>query len=346
MNYFLYFYPFITSFLASVFLTTVIVWLCGKFRQGIHEEKAKRHIHKKRISRLGGIAIILSFGLAVFLSDKLVFSLTFWGILIASVLIMAIGLWDDFRELNWQYQLFFQVALAVFIFIMGVRVEYISHPLGGVFSLNIGNYLLPSLLFVILWIIAMMNSVNWLDGIDGLSGGVTFLGAVTIFFLSLKPEVNQPPVGIITMALSGAILGFLIFNFHPARIFAGTSGSWFMGFILGSLAIFAGAKIATALLVMAVPIIDAIWVIGERLKSGKSIFNPDNRHLHFKLLELGWSQNRITVFFYVVTGLIAVIALNTRAIGKLVTIVLVAVIMVATLAIINKKISVNKTSNL
>lgn len=345
MDYLLYFYPFIISFLASVFLTAAVVWLCGKFGQGISEKKPKRHIHKKKISRLGGIAIILSFALAIFLSDKLVISPAFWGILIASVLIMAIGLWDDFSELNWQYQLFFQVALAIFIFIMGVRVEYISHPLGGVLPLNIGRYLLPSLLFVILWIIAMMNSINWLDGIDGLSGGVTFLGTMTIFCLSLKPEVNQPPVGIITMALSGAILGFLIFNFHPARIFAGTTGSWFMGFILGSLAIFAGAKIATALLIMAVPVIDALWVIGERLKAGKSIFSPDNRHLHFKLLELGWSQNKITMFFYVVTGLIAVIALNTRAIGKLVTIILVAVIMVATLAIINKKISVNKTSN-
>lgn len=343
MNFNLYFPPFLISFFSSVILTAIVVWLCGKFGEKISEKKSKRHIHRKNISRLGGVAIIFSFMVAVFLSDKLVISPTFWGILIASILIMIIGLWDDFRELNWQYQLFFQVALAVFIFIMGVKVEYISHPFGGIFSLNIGKYLLPSLLFVILWIIAMMNSVNWLDGIDGLSGGVTFLGAVTIFFLSLKPEVNQPPVGIITMALSGAILGFLIFNFHPARIFAGTSGAWFMGFMLGSLAIFAGTKIATALLIMAVPVIDAIWVIGERLKTGKSIFSPDNRHLHFKLLELGWSQNKITVFFYGVTAFVAVIALNTRAIGKLVTIILVAVIMVATLAIINKKISGKKT---
>lgn len=338
----LYFSPFITSFLASVALTAVIIWLCGKFENKIPKKFSYRYIHRQNISRMGGLAIILSFGLALFLDGKLVISPTFWGILIACVFILIIGIWDDFRELHWKYQLFFQIALAIFIFITGVRVEYITNPAGGLLFLNLGKYLLPSLVFVVIWIIVMMNAVNWLDGIDGLSGGVTFLGLLTIFFLSLKPEVNQPPVGIISAALAGAILGFLLFNFHPARIMAGTAGSWFMGFLLGSLAIFAGTKIATALLVMAVPIIDAIWVIGERIRTGNSIFQADRRHLHFKLLELGWSQKKITLFFYGITVFIAAVALNTRAMGKIITIISVAVMMTGTLVYINRKLKTTK----
>ena len=264
-----------------------------------------------------------------------------YGVIAASLLILAVGLWDDFWKLDWKTQLFFQVCAAITVFIMGVQVEYITNPLGGVVFLNLGKYLIPSLLFVIAWLVVIMNSMNWLDGIDGLSGGVAFIGALTIFFLSLRPEVNQPPVGIIAAALAGAVLGFLIFNFYPARIMAGTSGAMFMGFALAALAIFAGTKIATALLIMAIPVIDVFWVMGERIKAGDPIFKSDTRHLHRKLMELGWTQRKISLFFYAITFLIAGVALNTRTVGKLATIILVAAVMVASLAIINKKLSSN-----
>ncbi|MCX6765587.1 MAG: MraY family glycosyltransferase [Candidatus Moranbacteria bacterium] len=344
MNISLYLSPFITSFLASVVLIAATIWLCGKFNGLISKRKSSRHVSGKRISRLGGVAIILSFSLAIFLDPNLFISQSLWGILIACGLILVVGLWDDFRELDWKTQLFFQVAVAVFVFIMGVRVEYITNPFGGVLFLNLGKYLLPSLFFVIGWLVLLMNSANWLDGVDGLSGGISLIGSLTIFFLSLKPEVNQPPVGIIAAALAGALAGFLLFNFHPAKILAGTAGSMFMGFILAVLAVFAGTKIATALLIMTIPIIDALWVIGERLRAGTSIFRPDQRHLHFKLVELGWSQRKITLFFYGVISAIALVALNTRAIGKMITIILVLLITVAVLIFVNRKLKAAKTA--
>jgi UDP-GlcNAc:undecaprenyl-phosphate/decaprenyl-phosphate GlcNAc-1-phosphate transferase len=334
----LYLFPFFLSLVLSVAIISILLWLSKKFPRLIPKGKAHRHIHKKGIPRFGGAAIVLAFVLTLFTDRALFISQPLWGIIIACLFILFIGLWDDFRELNWRNQLFFQVAIAIFIFILGVRVEYVTNPAGGLVFLNVGQYLLPSLAFVIAWILLLINSANCIDGIDGLSGGITLIGALTIFFLSLKPEVNQPPVGIIAASLAGAVLGFLIFNFHPAKIFAGTSGSWFMGFALGVLAIFAGTKIATALLVMAIPIIDVLWVAKERIVSGVSIFDPDNRHLHFKLMKLGWSQRKITLFFYAVTILIAAIALNTRAIGKLITIILVSFVMVATLAIVEQKL--------
>lgn len=335
----LYLFPFIKAFLAAIILLVVFSVCAKKLKIACSGRRSRRHIHFQKISRLGGAAIIIAFAVATLTDPSLVVTVQLWGIFGAVCMIFFVGIWDDYRELDWKNQLFFQVAIVILIFITGTRIDYITNPFGGYIFLNLGTYLLPSLLLTFFWVLLLMNTVNWLDGIDGLSGGAAFIGAVTIFLLSMKPEVNQPPVGIITASLGGATLAFLIYNFYPARIFAGTAGSMFMGFILAALAIFAGTKIATALLVMAIPIIDTIWVIWERFRAAEPIYKPDKRHLHFKLLELGWSQRRITLFFYTVTVLIAVIALNTRAIGKLITIILVATIMVGSLMLINRKIA-------
>lgn len=339
MDYNIYLLPFLRSFLIAAAISFLLILLSKKIKTA--ERKSLRHIHPKKICRLGGIAIIFAFLFSILTDNNLIATSQLYGIIVASAFILIVGLWDDFWRLDWKTQLFFQICAAISVFIMGVQVEYITNPLGGVFFLNIGKYLIPSLLFVIAWLVILMNSMNWLDGIDGLSGGVAFIGALTIFFLSLKPEVNQPPVAIIAIILTGAILGFLVFNFYPARIMAGTSGAMFMGFALATLAIFAGTKIATALLVMAIPIIDVFWVMGERIKAGDSIFRSDTRHLHRKLMELGWTQSKICLFFYTVTFLIAMVALNTRAVGKLITIALVGAIMITSLIIINKKLSSN-----
>ncbi|MFH0969657.1 MAG: MraY family glycosyltransferase [Patescibacteria group bacterium] len=332
-----YLFPFFTSLLITVGIITLILILCSKI-DVFKKIKNSPKYSSKKVCRFGGVAIILGFLTTIFLDKNLVISPNLWGIIAASVFILIFGIHDDFIQLDWKTQFLFQVSVAVLVFILGARVEYITNPFGGMLFLNTGKYLIPSLAFVIFWFVLMINSMNWIDGIDGLSGGMALIGTLTIFLLSLKPEVNQPPVGIISMALSGAILGFLIFNFYPSKIFAGTSGSMFMGFMLGALAIFAGTKIATALLIMAVPVIDAFWVIGERIKSGNSIFRSDKRHIHHKLLELGWTPQKIAMLFYGTTICIAAVAVNTRALGKTITFASVSIIMVLTLIYINKKL--------
>jgi UDP-GlcNAc:undecaprenyl-phosphate GlcNAc-1-phosphate transferase len=230
------------------------------------------------------------------------------------------------------------------VFLFGIRIQYLVDPFSGkMVQLDSGWMIGISFLAGLVWILLLMNAMNWLDGIDGLSGGVTLIAVLTIFFLSLKAEVNQPPIAIIAMILVGSILGFLIFNFNPGKIMAGTAGSMFMGFSLAALAIFSGTKIATTLLVLVVPLVDFLWVIGERWKKGKSIFIADKNHLHYKLLELGWSQKKIVFSFFVITGLIAIIALNTRFIGKSITLVLSAIAMTLVLIGIEKYL---KTKNL
>lgn len=333
--------PFVTAFIITVTAILVLNFFAGKIKWT--HRKSKRHIHQQNVFRLGGVAMIMAFVAAIFLNKDLFITVPLYGILISLVIILIVGMWDDMREVFWKTQFFYQVAIAIIIFIFGIRIYYITNPLnGGIIDLSAGLAVIFSIALVIFWIIITINSMNWLDGIDGLSGGITFIGAITIFFLSLYPEVNQPPVAILAIILAGTTLGFLIFNFHPSMILAGTSGSMFMGFILAVLAIFAGTKIATSILIMALPIIDFVWVIGERFRKRKSIFKPDNNHLHHKLMEIGWSQRKIALHYYIVTAIIAVIALNTRMIGKSLTLIATVAIMVIILIFINKKLANNK----
>jgi len=336
-----YLLPFLVSFSITVVLIFIGMFLGKKIKWC--GRNSERHIHDGRSLRIGGLAMIIAFNLAIFLNKDLVITTELLGFMLATGAILLVGAWDDLFELFWKTQLFYQVAVAILVFIFGVRIYYISNFFtGGIINFNSGLGVLFSVGLVLLWIILMINSMNWIDGIDGISGGVTFIGAIAMFLLSLKPEVNQPPMAIMAMILAGTSIGFLIFNFNPSLVLAGTSGSMFMGFSLAVIAIFSGTKIATAILVMAIPVIDFIWVIGERIKNKKSIFKPDKNHLHHKLLELGWSQRRIALYFYAITVGIAVIALNTKALGKTLAIIGIALIMVGALAVVNKKISQKK----
>lgn len=333
-----YLIPFTLSF-ALTAISSVILINIGK-KIPWKERQEKRHIHKKGVLRLGGIAMVLSFIMTILLNKDLVLTPEIVGMMIGSVALMIVGFWDDIKEIFWKIQLFFQLVIAIFVFILGLRIYYVTNPMsGGIIDLSMGMGVVFSVILVIFWILLLINSINWLDGIDGLSGGVSLIACVTIFFLSLKPEVYQPPVAIISAILAGVILGFLVFNFNPSKVLAGTSGSMFLGFSLAVLSIIAGTKIATALLVMAIPIIDLGWVIGDRIKKGRSIFRPDRNHLHYKLMKLGWSQKKIAIFYWVITLIISVIALNTRAIGKGITLAATAAIMALIYFIISKKVS-------
>jgi UDP-GlcNAc:undecaprenyl-phosphate GlcNAc-1-phosphate transferase len=278
--------------------------------------------------------------LAIIFNHDLVISPELFGFMFASVVLMFVGVRDDIEEIFWKTQLFFQMAVSVLVFVLGVRIYYVTNPLtGGMINLDLGGTVFFALLIVVFWIVFVINAVNWVDGVDGLSGGIGLISVGTIFMLSFKPEVNQPAVAIISSILFGTLLGFLIFNFNPARIIAGTSGAMFMGLSLAILAIFSGTKIATAILVLTIPLVDFVWVIGERVRKGNPIFRADNNHLHHKLLEIGWSQRKIAISYYAVTLIIAIVALNTRAIGKSITLVLSVSIMLVISFLVNRRLA-------
>jgi len=342
MAYDLFSMPLLVSFaIAAILISAVVLFSKKKIADG---RVSSRHIHRSTVSRLGGAALIISFIATLFFDPRLAGSAPLEGLFAGCSAILIFGIIDDFKQLSWKIQLLFQIVLVGLVYAIGLKLVFAPHPLGGFFSFDATFGYAFSLLISIGWIVALMNAMNWVDGTDGVSGGITLIAAGTIFLLSLRPEVNQPPVAIITAALVGSLAAFLLFNFHPSRILAGTSGAMFMGFALAALAIFAGAKIATTLLVLAIPVIDALWVIAERFGAGKSIFSADKRHLHFRLLALGWSQKKICLFYWSITLCIAIIALNTRAFGKTITFSAILVLMLAVLFVVRKKtILIEKT---
>jgi len=293
-----------------------------------NKRKSKRHIHKNNISRFGGVTIITAFISTLLYNEYIFFDNIVWSLIVGGIVILFFGIIDDIKPLSWQTQIFSQVAIVLLIFIMGVRAEFITNPFGDVIWLVHDSTPIWSLLFMLIWMLVIMNAVNWSDGIDGLAGGIVLIAAVTLFVISLQPNVMQPPIAIITIILAGSVLGFLIFNLPPAKIFAGSSGAFFMGYAIALLAIAAGAKIGTTLLVLAVPLVDAIWVVWHRIRSGKSIFRSDKQHLHHRLLDRGWSVRQILMLYYSVTIFSAGIAIATQTIGKLIALIIFCIMII------------------
>jgi UDP-GlcNAc:undecaprenyl-phosphate GlcNAc-1-phosphate transferase len=154
----------------------------------------------------------------------------------------------------------------------------------------------------------MINSINFIDGLDGLSSGIALIAAVTLGLISFTPVVSQPLVGVLCFVLAGALLGFLRWNFHPAVVFIGTSGVMFVGYTLAILAILGTAKVAVALLVLGVPIIDTFWIIVRRLATRRSPFTPDRGHIHHRLLDLGLSHSQTVLVIYGICIVLAVLS--------------------------------------
>lgn len=335
--------PFLVAFLLSELFLIIAIKVGGKIKW--RGRTSERHIHQKgKVFRVGGVAMILAFNVAILVNKDLFITTELYGFMVASLIIMLVGIWDDVREVYWKTQLFFQIATAILVFVIGIRIYYVTNPFtGGMIHLDHGIGILASISLVIFWVVLVTNVMNWLDGIDGLSGGMAFIASITIFILSLRPEVNQPPVAIIAAIFAGSVLGFLVFNFNPSKAMAGTAGSMFLGFGLAIISIFSGTKVATALLVLSVPVIDCLWVIIERWRSGRPVFKPDKNHLHYRLMDLGWSQRKINAVFFAIAILIAVIALNTRELGKGIAMLIVLVVMLTAFICMRTKLGRKNT---
>lgn len=312
----LFFSPFLVGFGISVALLFMIDHL-------IRRCESAGSSMTKSFRRMGGGAVILATLGAVFLDANLVLTEQIWGIIIGSIAIFVFGLWDDMMKLGWKVQLMFQGSLACALFVFGFRIFSIPVPFAGQVSLELipwGAFL--GFLILVAWVIVIINALNWADGVDGLLPSLSLVACGTIFLLSLAPHVNQPPIAILSIAIFGSIAGLFLFNTFPARLIGGTSGSYFVGFSLASLSILSGTKIATALLVLLIPILDALWVIVERIRSGQSPFRGDFRHLHHRLRESGWSDRKIATQHALFAILLGGIALSTGALGKTVSFLL------------------------
>lgn len=289
-------------------------------------------------NRLGGIGLIVSFVVLVLLAEDLVKTPQISGLLFGVFMILIFGVIDDFKNISWKKQLIFQVFLAIVLIVSGFSISYISGPLQGMIRLdwltfNIGSISVNvlSTLLIIFWVVAILNAINWADGIDGLSSTLALLGALALVLVSLLEHVNQPAIAIISFIFAGGVCGLLWFNFPPAKIEAGSSGSYAIGFILASLAIIAGTKIATAMIVLAIPMIDLAWVVVDRfIKKKKLTARDDNkRHLHYRLRQRGWSDIKIVSSYGAfILVMLAIFFLAPSRILKLSTIVVEALLII------------------
>jgi UDP-GlcNAc:undecaprenyl-phosphate GlcNAc-1-phosphate transferase len=267
-----------------------------------------RRVNLVPLPRGGGVAVAAAF-ISVVLAFMWLNSQLAWiavpttidtptlvALLLGGALAVVFGVLDDYFDLRARWQFAAQLILAGLAVGLGVTIEVLSNPLGSELIRLDG---LVAAAFTVLWIVGMLNSINFIDGLDGLSSGVVLIAAVTLGLISLT-LVSQIYVAVLCFALAGALLGFLRYNFHPATIFVGTSGVMFMGYTLAVLSIVGTAKIAVALLVLAVPIIDAFWIIVRRLAQRRSPFSPDRGHLHHRLLDVGLSHRQTVLLIYAI----------------------------------------------
>jgi UDP-GlcNAc:undecaprenyl-phosphate GlcNAc-1-phosphate transferase len=306
-------FPFLISFFTAVALFQIVP-IVGKRFTVSRIEAGRTH---KVLPRLGGAALVGAFLVAIVFNRELVFSGPLLGLIAGGCLVLLFGTLDDRTPIGWKPQILFQIGLAGLIFFSGMRAWVLTNPFGDPWFLYPETSVWVSLFVGIVFTLLIMNAMNWADGVDGLLGGVSLSAFVTLFFVSLRPEVNQPTVAILACVFAGLSLGFLVFNVPPARLLAGTSGAYFLGFGVAALALFSGAKIATTLLVLSVPVLDACFVIMARIRAGKSPFHGgDERHLHDRLRQAGLSDRVIMTSYTAISILSGLVALSLPAIGK------------------------------
>lgn len=291
----------------------------------------------KPLLRIGGLGAGLAFAIAVAFDPVLEWTPELVALVAGTGLALAFGLVDDIRPVPWPAQLLVQVSLAVLLFFSGMRVWVLTNPFGEPFFLHPELNLWPSLLVGTAFTLLVMNAMNWADGVDGLLGGVSAVAYLAILLVSLRPEVDQPSIGILAATLLGGTAAFLFFNSPPARLLAGTSGSYFFGFTVAALALFSGAKMATVLLALAVPVLDAAFVVRERIRAGESPFvGGDARHLHDRLRQAGWPDRDIALLYTAISAVSAALALFLPTAGKVAYLLALAFILVFFLAALNR----------
>lgn len=323
------------TFIIALFIAVVATPLSMKIgrRWGAIAYPGGRHVHKLPIPRLGGIAIYAAFWIAVVFTRN--WDTQIWGLFGGSTLIMVVGVWDDIRELRPLVKLGWQIAAAVVLIFFGFSMDQLSLPIIGV-ELNFKNLGLGwlGLLLAVFWIVGLVNTVNISDGLDGLAAGICFEAALLLFWSANR--INQVSEAHLTLALAGAALGFLFFNFHPARVFMGDSGSMFLGYIIGGISIMGLLKTATILglvfplLVLGMPLTDLTFAIIRRKLRGQSIGEADRGHLHHRLLDAGLSQRQAVILLYGMSACFGIAAV----LGALGSWILAATLLVADFALL------------
>jgi UDP-GlcNAc:undecaprenyl-phosphate GlcNAc-1-phosphate transferase len=288
-------------------------------RHGAAHAPRARDIHAEPVPRWGGVAIYLAFVVALALSLAVVWVwfgrlispqtlLAGFGVFLGGTLLSLMGAWDDLREMSAGKQMLVQVACALLVIPFGVKIEFLTDPFHPGHMLFLGGWAYP---LTVLWIVGVTNAINWIDGLDGLAAGVCAIAAMTLALMAVQS--GQPALALLAASLCGSLLGFLRYNFNPAKIFMG-GGALFVGFTLAAISAVGAFKIAAAMailvpiLILGVPIFDTAFVIARRFMQGKPIYVADKSHLHHRLLARGFTQRQTALILYFVSFGLSVLA--------------------------------------
>ncbi len=274
------------------------------------------NIKRAPIPYYGGLLLFIVFIISVLIFVPI--TKTVIGLLIGSFIIVILGFLDDKMFLSPFLRLFVQAAACVILIVFGIGILSINIPFLGEIPLDkpvINGVMILSALFTVFWVMAILNTMNFVDGISGLSSGVSFIAGITMFILSVHPGIHADPssqvgIAMISLIIAMISLAFLIFDFPKPRILMGDTGSTFLGFVIATLAIFSGGKVATLFLVLGIPILDMVWVVARRIISGQKFWKGDLKHLHHRLMDIGFSERKVVAIYLTITAIFGVLAVS------------------------------------
>lgn len=327
--------PFIISTALSLSITPIVKRIA--IRVGaIDIPKDERRVHKKPMPLMGGLALYISIVITslIFLPiDK-----TLISILIGGSIICISGIIDDIREISPRMKLIFQIAAAIVLILGDVKIDAITNPFTRTNKLiELGILSIPITIF---WVVGITNTLNLIDGLDGLAAGVALIASLSFLFVAGK--FNYVPVMIISSVIAGACLGFLPYNFNPAKIFMGDTGALFLGFMLASLSIegvmksVATIAVVVPIIILGVPIFDTTFAIFRRLLNGKSIAEADKGHLHHRLLQMGYSQKKTVLILYFISAIFGLCAVLIAKINSKRAVTISIIIFIITILLAGK----------
>lgn len=328
---------FITAMAFCFLLTPFMIQIARRY--GLVDDPKKRYhpaqTHVGVVPRAGGIALYISICVASLLFAP--WSVELFAILLASGISVAVGVWDDYHDVSPYIRLLLNIVSALIVTASGISILFITNPLGGilhldVYTVQVGTLTIPviSVAAQIIWIVWMMNAVGWSAGVDGQLPGFVVISCIVIAIVAgrfVGQDPSQTSTSMLALITAGAFAGFLPWNFYPQRIMPGYGGKSLAGFMLAVLAILSSAKVGTALLVLSIPFLDGVFTLARRIIQKKSPFLADRGHLHHMLLNRGWGKRRVALFYWTVSAVMGVVALNVESQGKVFAFLIAALVL-------------------
>ncbi|MBP9815794.1 undecaprenyl/decaprenyl-phosphate alpha-N-acetylglucosaminyl 1-phosphate transferase [Candidatus Woesebacteria bacterium] len=337
------------SAIVSYVLSPTVIRLAHRLRL-VDDSRIRKHpanIHKGIVPRAGGIGIyfaILLSAIVLIPMNKLLI-----GILLGGFLIVLMGILDDYFDLSAMSRLIMNIIIVAIVILFGLGIPYITNPFGGVIDLQqikftydlFGSheFLILSNLFALIWIVALMNFVSWSSGVDGQLSGFTAISSIILGLVAIRfssHEISAISVTLLAFIVGGAYAGFLPWHFYPQKIMPGYSGGALSGYMLGVLSILSWGKVGTMALVLAVPLVDAMYIILRRLIHKQSPFKGDAGHFHHRLMEIGWGKRRIAVFYWFVSLLFGLSALYLHQQQKILALSITVILLAIFIILINR----------